>query len=460
MFPYVVNVRKKREAAINMAMNYYDGLLHEINKFSNKIDPNYSFNNEENNKNIILNQPINYFKNIFLSDNYRMFAKYGFVAKKYQKILDKLTSITISVILAISIILYFIFHSIPVSIIVCIVLVIISIFAINHLTKGKSYNEFYKETVYGLIFKIIPSLTVTNGGTINLNSDILKQLIKLDFDRYKISNNLTFKSDYLDGELYNLKIEKDREIKNQDGTIRKETSNIFDGFSITLNYKNSFNTLKGAIIQIRDDDNAVSALVEDTVQGIYQSDKEFMFNSEELNKAFDCYIRGTNSFGDIDDLMMNIHKVITPTFEEQLLFLRKRYNTFNMTITDNMINFNVNMSKSTYQKIKNGEFASLKTKYRDYIKNFSLPLPNSSGAKDFMYYKMFPPAEKLFFILYFDNFIKTYLDRSNIKIENIDLIKSFHISDLQIADMDYSEFKKEYKDVIEDIYDASKNTKI
>ncbi len=460
-FPFIVALRKKREAAIIEANKWFDKLTYDIKLNSNGMNPQVSNDGDVNNEFIIANEPIKYFDNIFMSANYKTFVKYAFVAKKYQKKIDNFSKIAFGIILFITALLYLLVKSIPVAVIVFIILMVLMLVVSKILMKGQTYGEFYKEKVYDLIFSILPGYTVTyNGASIDLTKEIVQNLVKFRFDRYKTSNHLAFQNDKMSGNVYNMEMEKDIESRDKNGNVTTTTKKVFDGFSITLNYGQSFDFLKGAIIKIRDDESAFSAFTEDTLQSIHQSDKEFMFNSEELNKAFDCFIEGTNSFGDIDDLMQRIQMIITPMFEEQLLFLRKRYNTFNMTITDTMLNFNVNMSKSSYQKMKSGDKFSWKTKYRDYIKLFKLPLPGSAKANDFMLYKMFPPAEKLFFILYFDNLMREYLHRESMKVENFELMKSFQTTDLEISVSFYDEFKKKYKEEIEAIFEESKSFEI
>lgn len=443
-----------------MASQNFSILKTELKQLNNKPNANYSSENSTTNKYIIEKQPISYFESIYTNTNFKEYVKYAFVAKKYQVIIDKTFGISLGIVLVLSILLYLLFHNIIVSIIFFAVLAILLMIANATLTKGESYNDFYNRTVYDLIFSILPGYTVNINKNLSFIKEDIERLVKFNFDSYQATNSLSFHNDYLNGELYNLILKKEKKTRNSDGNYTTSMEDVFNGFSITLNYKNSFNFLQGAIIKIRDDDNFLSAISEDTIQSIYQSDKEFMFNSEELNKAFDCFIGGTNAFNDIDALMQKIHMVITPMFEEQLLFLKNRFNTFNMTITDNMINFNVSMSKSSFQKAKSGELLSMKTKYRDHVKEFRLPLSGSLKATDFMYYRLFPPAERLFYVTYFDNMIQSYLNKENIKIENFDLLKAFQTEDLATADTEYKEFKMKYEEMIENVYEQSKMLEI
>ena len=379
------------------------------------------------------------------------------MAKYWQKKISGILTLAIIIAIVIAVLVYFLTKSIPVTVIVSIIALIIVLIINKSLNKGETYQSFYKRTMYKIIFKVLEGFNIEFKNVNVLTKDELQKNIKTHFDKMSSSERKTFTSDFCAGELFNLKLKQEYQVKSKDGSTRTETKEVFDGFYLTINYKKSFDFLKGASINIRADESLLSSLTEDTVNSIYQSDKYFEFNSEELNKALDCHIRGTNAFGDIDDLMMQINKIITPTFEEYLLFLKERYNAFNMTITDSSINFNVNMDKNLFQTIKGGNLLNFSAKYKDYTKSVELPTPTLSDAKDFMYSETFPVMEQLFLIKYLDNLMHSGLDRENFAEDNINNINLYQQKDLELAETEMKEFVKIQKEEIEALFESSKD---
>ena len=434
--------------------------FNNINVEENQLQDEYSFSGDPNNKYLIKYNPIKYSQNLYNSITYKFFVKYAFVVKRYQKHIDSLKFVSFLITFLISAILYLLTKKIIISIILFAVLSILILIILKTISEGKSYYEFYDEYITKIISKVINDFSFMPGEKKDITREYITNNINKMFHIYSLDNLYKFDSSHSFGEIFNLKLERELESEKADGTKTIKKEMVFDGINISINYKNAFNFLKGAIIEIRDDESLFSSITEDTVHGIYQKDNEFMFNSEELNKSFDCHIKGTNSFGDIDDLMQKIHLIITPTFEEKLLFLRQRFNSFNMTITDNKINFNVSMKKSAFQKIKANEIMKFSNSYKDVIQKIEIPKGTISGYQDFMYYKIMPPIEHLFFVMYLDELIRPVLDKDTKKIENIELIKQFEREDIELSTTKFSEIKKLYKDEIEHLYNESKEIKI
>ena len=249
----------------------------------------------------------------------------------------------------------------------------------------------------------------------------------------------------------------EKERTNTNGTTTKSSEVVFDGFYVKINLNKNYNKLKGNIIKIKDDENILSSLTEDTVKGVYESDLEFNFNSEEMNKSFDCKVSGFSGFSDVDDMMIEVHKIITPSFEQHLLYLRERYNSFNMNITDSNITLSFNMERSIFQKAKHSELFEFSDSYREANKKLRLLNPSSSGISDFAYYNVFPFMERLYLLNYLTYLYLSYMDFENYYDINSNSINSFEEQMKSIYKMKNKDFKEIYTKKIKQIYKETKN---
>jgi hypothetical protein len=291
-----------------------------------------------------------------------------------------------------------------------------------------------------------------------LTNDEIEYLVNKSFDKRTESNYTSFTGKLCTGSMCNLKLTNEVEVRTKnDGTI---THNIkfFDGFCIKANMLKNYNFFRGNVVSILDDENLVSLVAEDTVKGIYESKREFAFNSEELNKSFDCKVSGYAGFNDIDEMMMQVHKIITPSFEEHLLYLRERYNSFNMRIWDEGFTFAVNLDRSILQKLKHKELLDFSYTYRekDSKDNFKMLHPDVNGIEDFAYYNVFPFLERLYLIQFLTYLYLSYVDFGNYYDMNNVNIKSFEENMRNVYTMEYRDFKKIYTDEIKNIKNSTK----
>ena len=210
--------------------------------------------------------------------------------------------------------------------------------------------------------------------------------------------------------------------------------------------KQPLNVLNGSIIKIRDDHNITSALFEDTVNSIIQRKREFSFNSETLNKHLDCKIARTGFTSDVDQKMFEVTKIITPAFEEKLLFLDERYNSFNMNLSDNEFSFSVNMKKSSFQKFKSGELLKFSSAYKNRKHRTNIFLDVS-----FEYDKLYPILERLFLRKYFRIIYNYQMDSSRFNIYENEKITKYETEIKEIMDMPYKEFSEIHKDYVENL---------
>lgn len=451
---------KKRANAIAKADKYYNALLEDIeNEKLNLIRENLAsvgIESELSNidSNLVLKYtPISYGNMLYNNVNFKDYVKYAFVAKRCQRAINKIRNIFLIIILLIGVLIFLISKNIIISVIISIVLLIIFAIVFSKKFKGETYDSFYKRTMYPLIYNVLDNFKYSKVDKNNFSLPV-KGLLNKTYTDQQISNKILFNSDFCNGEIYDLKLIK-KDTKTVDGKTTTTTSEVFDGFSVSIVYNNSIDRLKGAIIEIREDDNLFSAIAEDTVNSMFESNRNYNFNTEELNKALDCTISGTNNFEDIDGLMMEVNKIITPLFEEYLTYLKKRYNSFNMTITDKCINFNVSLDKTTYQKIKGGELFNFDSKYSDATRKVSMPIPNVSSAKDFFYYNIFPEMEHLFLMKYFNEIFKSSIDDKGVLTGNVEIIKNYQNEMLEISNMLFKDFKSTHKDEIASLYEES-----
>lgn len=404
--------------------------------------------------------PVDYCKNMYGNAEFKKYVESCFVIKKCQLTMSIIKIIIFILALGIGLLTYFLSKNIILTVVVAVILLIIVLFLYSFLFKGdgEDYNKFYKRTYYQLIFGILgKDFTCSYLEKDSTYNSELRSFVKFDFDIVKASEKKQFKSSYCNGSLYNLVLQQKHQHKNSNGQTTTSTETVLDGFNLDLIYLKPYNTLGDIVIKIREDENILSSLTEDTVNSMIHNDKDFMFDSEELNKSFDCTI--DYKVGDADQIMLNMHKIITPIFERTLLFLRERYNSFNLTITDNGINFNVNMQKGLFQKIKGKELLDFTTKYKDKNKIVKLPTTSLFGIEDFTYYNTFPIIEQMYFVKYIDYFIKVTLNKEYYLQENIEQLVKYQQKDIDLANMEYKEFKKIYENEIKELYKKSEELK-
>lgn len=456
-----MNYSKKKLDAIRKSENYYNALFEDINNEKERLTKENlasvgaeSLIDDENIKKSILKYtPISYADIIYNNQNFKDYVKYAFVAKRCQKAINRIIILFVILLLLVAGTVFFLTKNIIISLIVGVIILIAFVIIFGKKLKGESYSNFYKRTMYPIIYNVLDNFKYMDASK-NKYSLPVKHLVNKKYTSQQVSNKLLFSNDFCNCEIYDLKLIQ-KNSKTVNGKTTTTTSEVFDGFSVSLVYNQSINILKGAIIEIREDENILSAIMEDTVNSMFESKFNYNFNSEELNKSLDCTISGTNNFNDIDELMMEVNKIITPLFEEYLLYLKKRYNSFNMTITDSLINFNVSLDKTTYQKFKNGNLFSFDSKYNEATKKVSMPTPDLNSAKDYCYYSIFPAMEKLFLMKYFNEIFRSSLDPNNPFNGNTQIIKSYQDSMYEISDTLFKDFKKIYKEEIEGLYKES-----
>ena len=392
---------------------------------------------------------------LYSNDLFYEYINYSFIAKYYEKKLNFIKIIIIVITLLIIGITYLILNFGIVFIILCIIIGIISILILTKLNTGESYESYYNRTLLSFLMKIYDiEFTINNNN--NLTDDEIKEIIYNSYDKKITNNSLNFKNNLLEGKISELELIKTFKQKDKNGNVKKYDKNIFDGFYLKINIKNNNNILRGNTIKIIADENIISSLAEDTVKGIYESQKEFSFNSEEMNKSFDCKISGFRGFNDIDDMMITVHKIITPSFEEHLLYLRERYNTFSLNINDSTIVATFNMKRNLLQKVKHNELIDFTTTYREANKNFRMLKGDILGIDDFAYYNIFPFLERLYLIKYLTYLCLSYTDFNNYYNLNNDSINSYEKSMKNIFEMRNKDFKEINTDKIKKIKNSTK----
>ena len=315
--------------------------------------------------------------------------------------------------------------------------------------------SYYKRTFLSFLLSIYGVNFTLNEKSDLLDSEI-NEIIYNSYNKKKINCSMNFKNNLLDGKITELELIKILERKDKNGNVSKQEKTIFDGFYLKINVNNHNKLLRGNTIKIRADENIISSLAEDTVKGIYESQKEFSFNSEEMNKSFDCKVSGFNGFSDVDDMMITVHKIITPSFEQHLLYLRERYNTFSMNISDYGIVATFNMERNLLQKVKHNELMDFKTTYREANEKFRMLRADVSGIDDFTYYNVFPFLERLYLIKYLTYLYLSYTDFDNYYNLNNESINSYEEQMKNIFVMNIKEFKEINIEKINEIKNATK----
>ena len=388
---------------------------------------------------------------IYNSGLFYDFVYFSIIGKKYERkiLLFEVLIIVLAIILDVIAYLYFKLGLLYWIITVLLVVVLFIIF--KFLETGEGYHDYYNRTMKSFILNLYPGTKYESKGNIGIKNEEISSIITQSFDETSFKNNVSFGNTLFNGNILDMTLTDIREVRDKNGNTRKERTEIFDGFYLKININNNVNRLRGNTIKIKADESLFSSITEDTVKGIYESDKEFNFNSEEMNKSFDCKISGYNRFADVDEMMMEVHKLITPSFEQHLLFLRERYNSFNMNISDDGIVATFNMDRSIFQQLKHKELLDFKTTYREAYKQFKDLKPNIFGIEDFTYRTVFPYVERMYLVRYLSYLYLSYIDFENYYDLNNNSINDYENSIKNIYTMEYNEFKKIHLEKIKEI---------
>lgn len=395
---------------------------------------------------------------IYNNAKFYEYLEYSFLGKYYERKLNLIKWLIILLAVLIGTIVYLIIGYGLIFLIACLILLIIAIIIFKKLKTGETYKSYYDRTLLSFLLGIY-NISFSISKTSTLTDDELNKIIDNRYDKKTAKNDMSFNSNLSTGKILDLELIRITEYKDKNGNVVKNNSKIFDGFYLNLKINNNKSLLRGNSIQIRADESVFSSITEDTVKGIYENQRDFSFNSEEMNKSFDCKVSGYKGFIDIDDMMITVHKIITPSFEQHLLYLRDRYNTFSMNIDDTGITATFNMERSLFQKVKHKEIMDFKTTYREANEKFRILSSDLNGIEDFAYYNVFPFLERLYLIKYLTYLYLSYTDFENYYNINNENINSFEEAMQNIYTMDNKEFKEIYTEKIKEIKKESKEKK-
>lgn len=403
---------------------------------------------------------------LYNSKQYENFVVDSLVAKKF---CDKITMIKIIAAFlflgALAAILSFIGLN-ALGIILAVIDVVLMVLFFLLFKEGKTYSEYYVETMVRILGMSTSEYAISrrnknNNNTVQsknqiINKDFINRNIDMNYDKYKVKHNCKFESNYEMGEDFDLELINVIKSKDSNGNTRTREETIFDGFSIVSRNKQPHNVLNGSVIKIRADHNLLSSLTEDTINSMVQSKREFSFNSETLNKHLDCRIRRTGLTADVDQKMFEVTKIITPAFEDRMLFLDERYNAFNMNLSDNEFSFTANIKRDSFQKFQNGEMFKFGSNYKDKNHNTDI-----FRDVNFEYDRLYPILERLFLRKYFRIVYNYQMDSSRFNEYENNKINIYENEIKEIMDMPWKEFSqinadyvKNLKDIINERYSA------
>ena len=399
---------------------------------------------------------------LYTSKEYEEFVVDSLVLKK---ICDKITIIKLIVTLLCFCAIAAIFAFIGLNILGIILTVLVVAFMIIFFVlfkEGKSYNEYYAETMTRILGMAVSEYSISKRNKKKknnnvqsryevINKDYINRNIDIAYDKYEVDHNCSFESNYEMGEDFDLKLIDVVEHKDSEGNTRRSEQTIFDGFSIVSRNKQPHSVLNGSVIKIRADHNLLSALTEDTVNSMVQSKREFSFNSEILNKHLDCRIRNTGLTSDVDQKMFEVTKIITSAFEDRMIFLDERYNAFNMNIADNEFSFTANLKKGSFQKLQKGELFKFGSNYKD--RNHSTDIFRDVN---FEYDRLYPILERLFLRKYFRYIYNYQMDNSRFSEYENNKIDVYENEIKEIMDMPWKEFSQINKDYVKNLKDTIK----
>lgn len=381
---------------------------------------------------------------LYSSSQYEDFVINSLVLKK---ICTKLAIIQITILIAITLLCVGIFTFLKLTIVGITLAIILDIAFLFKFKSGKSYQEYYNETMTKILNMAVSEYTIkpTTAKT-SITKDFLDKYLDINYSKYFTKFNYNFESKYEVGNDFELELKKLIKTKDNEGNDSTKEETIFDGFSIVSKNKQPYKILNGSIIKIREDENVLSALLEDSVNSIVHNNRDFSFNSEKLNKHLDCTLTRTGFTSDVDQKMFEVTKIITPSFEEKLLFLDERYNAFNMNISDNEFSFNVSMKKDAYQKLQNGELFTLNTTYKRKKCN-----TNIFTETNFEYEKLYPMLERLFLLKYFRVIYNYQMDSSRFNNYDNKKIEQYESEIKSIMDMPWKEFSQPNENYVKNL---------
>ena len=390
---------------------------------------------------------------LYSSDEYKDFVVDSLVLKKVCKKIFLLRLIVIVIVLFALFATFVFIKSIVLKIILSIILIAFAFIFFIFFKTGKSYQHYYNETMAQILTMSVNEYSITAGSNnVVINKDFINNHLNIHYDKYSTNYNCKFESDYEVGHDFELELKDIIETKDKEGnTVRREDT-VFDGFSIVSKNKKPHKVLNGSIIKIRDDHNVVSALLEDTVNSMIQRKRDFSFNSEKLNKHLDCTLARTRFTSDIDQKMFEVTKIITPAFEEKLLFLDERYNAFNMNISDNEFSFTVNMKKDTFQKFQNGELFKFGSTYKEKNHNTNIFLD-----VNFEYDRLYPILERLFLRKYFRIIYNYQMDSTRFNSYESKKITKYETEIREIMDIPCREFSQINEDYVKNLGEQINN---
>ena len=440
----------KKNVAMEIAYKSYHILLDYIN-----LQPIHKKDEKDEEKQIDLNNndysltytPTEMLDLLYNSIEYRNFVIDSLVLKKICK---KIFALQLSVFLFLLLVLFATLVLIKLTalkIIFSIILVVIGLVFFFSFKTGKSYQQYYNETMVKILNMSVNEYTITGrNNSTSFDKNYINKHLSIHYDKYSINHICKFESKYEIGDEFELELTDIVETKDKDGNTIRTEETVFDGFSITSKNKRPHNILNGSIIKIRDDNNIASALLEDTVNSMIQNKRDFSFNSEQLNKHLDCRLARTGLTSDVDQKMFEVTKIITPAFEEKLLFLDERYNSFNMNLSDNEFSFTVNMKKNAFQKLQNGELFKFHSTYKERNHN-----TNIFSDVNFEYDRLYPILERLFLRKYFRIIYNYQMDSTRFDNYEFEKTTQYENEIREIMNMSYKEFSQINGDYVKNL---------
>jgi len=393
---------------------------------------------------------------VYESNTFYEYLKYAFVGKYYDRKISTIKTLIACFFILLGVLTYIFLGHRTLTYIIDVVLLVVMIIVLVKLKTGESYSSFYNRTFLTFLCNTYINPVFDFSTLKTADDEDLRQIIRYSYDKKFVTGPIGFQGTKCDGLVTDLRLVSTSKVRDRDGNTREVDTTVFDGFYLKIDVPNHVDLLKGNVIRIRADENIFSAIAEDTIKGIYESEKEIAFNSEEMNKSFDAKISGYKGFNSIDDVLLEVKKIITPSFENHLLYLRARYNSFNMNISDNGLLMTINMKRNLLQKAKHKELFDFKTTYREANEEFRMLRGSINGIEDFAYYNVFPFMERLYLINYLTYLYLSYTDFANYYDINNEAINNFEEQMESIYTMKIGDFKEKYTNKIKDVEKGTK----
>lgn len=238
------------------------------------------------------------------------------------------------------------------SYLVVIITTIVVVIILLWIDKFCKSGPYYVAWEYELLHGNVKSTKVVKGPRAATIKKQFRELLPTG-NRYNVSHSYVY-SGALSASLFKSIVEAVIVDDN-----RRKYSKVFQGWCMSIQLPGTLPELGKSVIKITADSNWLSQLAEDTTRAMLNDKREFVFNSEKLNKELDCRV----IHGDSDNATFAAERIITPWLEDIMEFIVERWHGFSLFIYQDHLLFTVDLrsASSIVKKAMNHDFGTYRT---------------------------------------------------------------------------------------------------